>query len=301
LKSNRLTNKKHSAVWVGPCVIVDLRNSIVKLVHFYTGWELKNSISVDKLKRLRDTPRDVLYNRHGRAQHPFILDAPSTEQPTVQTSRTTTKDGPQSLTVIRRTTVLEDSDIKTDAHGRITDATNRHDPRELQPYCIVSVHTADDSKLVGSQSRESGLRSTPQPLQHGSLSLSDHRKQFRPDGSTARVTGSDSDGTSLLHTYKDRPTGSFSDVGFQADPRCNNKQASYYMSLTTSAANENEFHTRETERHEITPASEHKISPPECRRYFTSNPRGSSNLFRAAVTLSPQLQPTANEEEAISL
>jgi hypothetical protein len=112
LDSNRLTNKKHSAVWVEPYMIVDLRNSLVKLVHFYTGRELKNFINVDKLKRLRDTPRDVMYNRHRTAQHPFISDAPSTEQPTVQTSRTTAKDGPQSLTVIRRATVLDDSDIK---------------------------------------------------------------------------------------------------------------------------------------------------------------------------------------------
>jgi hypothetical protein len=197
-----------------PCRVrksVDFRNSHVKLVHLYTGRELENFINMDKLKRLRDTPRDVLYNRHRTAQHPFISDAPSTEQPTVQTSRTTAKDGLQSLTVIRRATVLGDSDIKTDAHGRLTDATNLYDPSELQPHCIVSGHAADDTMLVGSQSRESGLRPTPQPIQYGSLLLSDHRKQFHLDGSTARITGFDGDGTSLLHTYKDRPTGSLPD------------------------------------------------------------------------------------------
>jgi hypothetical protein len=299
LDSNRLTNKKHSAVWLGPYMIVDLRNSLVKLVHFYTGRELKNFINVDKLKRLRDTPRDVMYNRHRIAQHPFISDAPSTEQPTIQTSRTTAKDGPQSLTVIRRATVLDDSDIQTDTHGRLTDATTLHDPSELQQHCIVNVHAADDSMLVGSQSRKSGLRSTPQPLQYGSLLLSDHRKQFHLDG----ITGFDSEGTSLFHTCKDRPTGSFSHVGFQADPRCNNKQASDYMSLSPPAARENESHTRETERHEITLASEHKISPPESRRYFPSNLRESSNLLEAAVTLPPQSQsqPTTNGKPAISL
>jgi hypothetical protein len=131
-------NRKHSAVWLGPYVIVYLRNSLVKLVHFYTGRELKNFINVDKLRRLRDTPRDVLYNRHRTAQHPFISDAPSTEQPAVQTRRTTANDGPQSLTVIKRAMILDDSDINTDAHGRITDATNLYDPSELQPHCIVN-------------------------------------------------------------------------------------------------------------------------------------------------------------------
>jgi hypothetical protein len=157
--------------------------------------------------------------------------------------------------------------------------------------------------IVGSQSRETGPRHTRQPLPYGSLLLSDHRKQFHLDGSTAHITGFDDDGTALLHTHKDRPTVSFSDVTFQADPRCNNKQAADYMSLTTSAVRENEFHARETERHEITPASEHKIALPESRQYITSNPRESFNLVpvAAAVTLPPKLQPTTNGKPAISL
>jgi hypothetical protein len=73
------------------------------------------------------------------------------------------------------------------------------------------------------------------------------------------------------------------------------------MSLTPSAARENESHTRETERKEITLASEHKISPPESRRYFTSNPRESSNLLQAAVTLPLQSQPTTSGKPVISL
>jgi hypothetical protein len=283
--------------------LLTVRNNLVKLVHFYTGRELKNFINVDKFKRLRDTSRDILYNRHRPAQHPFISDTPPAEQPTIQTRRTTEKDGPQPLTMIKRATVLDDSDITLDTHGQITDAMNIYDPSERQPNCIGDVHAADDSMIVGSQSRETGPRHTRQPLPYGSLLLSDHRKQFHLDGSTAHITGFDDDGTALLHTHKDRPTVSFSDVSFQADPRCNNKQAADYMSLTTSAVRENEFHTRETERHEITPASEHKIALPESRRYITSNPRESFNLLpaAAAVTLPPQLQPTTNGKPAISL
>jgi hypothetical protein len=156
LDSSRLSNKKHSPVWIGPYVIVSVRNSLVKLVHFYTGRELKNFINVDKLKRLRDSSRDILYNRHRPAQHPFISDAPPAEQPTIQTRRTTEKDGPQPLTMIKRATVLDDSDITLDTHGRITDAMNLYDPSERQPNCIGDVHAADDSMIVGSQSRETG-------------------------------------------------------------------------------------------------------------------------------------------------
>jgi hypothetical protein len=205
--------------------------------------------------------------------------------------------------VIKRATVLDDSDITSDAHGRITDATNLDDPSELQPNCIGDVQAADDSMIVGSQSRETGPRHTLQPLPYGCLLLSDHRKQFHLDGSTAHITGFDGDGTSLLHTHKDRPTVSFSDVSFQADPRCNNKQAADYMSLTTSVVCENESHTRETERHEITPASEHEIALPGSRRYITSNPRESFYLLLAAAafSLQPQLQPTTNEKPATSL
>jgi hypothetical protein len=95
----------------------------------------------------------------------------------------------------------------------------------------------------------------------------------------------------------------FSDVSFQVDPRCNNKQAEDYMSLTTSAVRENESYARETERHEITPASEHKIALPESRQYIASNPRESFNLVpaAAAVTLPPKLQPTTKGKPAISL
>jgi hypothetical protein len=187
---------------------------------------------VDKLKRLRDSSRDILYNRHRTDQHPYTPDAPPAEQPTIQTRRTTEKEGPQPLTAITRATVPDDSDITLDAHGRITDAMNLYDPSERQPNCIGDVHAADDSKIVGSQSRETGPRHTQKPLPFGSLLLPDHRTQSHLDGSTAHVTGFDDDGTALLHTHKERPTVLFSDVSFQADPRCNNKQAEDYMSLT---------------------------------------------------------------------
>jgi hypothetical protein len=34
LDSSRLSNRKHSAVWIGPYVVVAVRNSLVKLVNF---------------------------------------------------------------------------------------------------------------------------------------------------------------------------------------------------------------------------------------------------------------------------
>jgi hypothetical protein len=278
LDSSRLSNRKHSAVWIGPYVIVSIRNSSDKLVHFYTGRELKNFINVDKLKRLRDSSRDILYNRHRTDPHPYTSDALPAEQSTIQTRRTTEKEAPQPLTVIKRATVSDDSDITLDAHGRITDGINLYDPSERKPNCIDDVHAADDSKIVGSQSREMGPRHTQKPLPFGSLLLPDHRTQFHLDGSTAHITGFDDDGTALLHTHKERQPVLFSDVSFQADPRCNNKQAEDYMSVTTSAARENESYARETERQEITPASEYKITLPEIRQYITSNPRESFNV-----------------------
>jgi hypothetical protein len=257
---------------------------------------------VDKLKRLRDSSRDILYNRHRTDPHPYTSDAPPAEQPTIQTRRTTEKEAPQPLTVIKRATVLDDSDVTLDAHGRITDAMNLYDPSERQPNCIGDVHAADDSKIVGSQSRETGTRHTQKPLPFGSLLLPDHRTQSHLDDSTAHITGLDDDGTALLHTHKERPPVFFGDVNFQADPRCNNKQAGDYMSVTTSAVRDNESYARETERQEITPASEYKITLPESRQYITSNPRESFRVVPvvAAVMLPPKLQPTTNGNPAIS-
>jgi hypothetical protein len=54
MDSSRLTNRKHSPAYSGPFVVVELKNNLVKLVHFYTGKPLKNFINVDKLRRLRD-------------------------------------------------------------------------------------------------------------------------------------------------------------------------------------------------------------------------------------------------------
>jgi hypothetical protein len=281
---------------------VAIRNSLVKLVHFYTGRELKNFINVDKLKRLRDSSRDTLYNRHRTDPHPYTSDAPPTEQPTIQIRRTTEKEAPQLLTVIKRATVFDDSDVTSDAHGRIIDAMNLYDPSERQPNCIDDVHAAADAKIVGSQSRETGMRHAQKPSPFGSLLLPVHRTQSHLDDSTAHITGLDDDGTAPFHTHKERPPVFFGDVSFQAESRCNNKQAGDYMSVTTSAVRENESYTRETERQEITPASEYKITRPESRQYITSNPRESFSVVpvTTAVTVPLNLQPTTNGKPAIS-
>jgi hypothetical protein len=43
LDSSRLFNKKHSPVWIDPYVIVSVRNSLVKLVHFIRDENLRIS------------------------------------------------------------------------------------------------------------------------------------------------------------------------------------------------------------------------------------------------------------------
>jgi hypothetical protein len=300
--SSRLSNKKHQAAWIGPYVVVSIRNSLVKLVHFYTGRELKNYINVDKLKRLRDSSRDILYNRHRTDPHSYTSDAPPTEQPTIQIRRTTEKEAPQPLTVIKRATVLDDSDVTVDAHGRITDAMNLYDPSERHPNCIGDVHAADGSKIEVSQSRETGTRHAQKPSPSRSLLLPVHRTQSHLDDSTAHITGLDDDDTEPFHLHKERPPVFFGDVRFQAEPRCNNKQDEDYMSVTPSTVCENESHTRETERQEIIPAVEYKITRPERRQFITANPRESFSVVpvTTAVTVPLNLQPTTNEKPAIS-
>jgi hypothetical protein len=49
IDSSRITNRKHSPAYIGPFVLVELKNNLAKLVHFYTGKPLKNFINVDKL------------------------------------------------------------------------------------------------------------------------------------------------------------------------------------------------------------------------------------------------------------
>jgi hypothetical protein len=72
IDSSRHINRKHSSAFIGPFVVVELKNSFVKLVHFNTGKPLKNFINVDKLRRLRDESHEVLYNRHKLTQQTFI-------------------------------------------------------------------------------------------------------------------------------------------------------------------------------------------------------------------------------------
>jgi hypothetical protein len=77
--------EKHSPAFIGPFVVVQLKNNLAKLVHFYTGKTVeKIFINVDKLKRLRDEPREVLYNRHKPTQQSFSMDNDELAQRTVQ-------------------------------------------------------------------------------------------------------------------------------------------------------------------------------------------------------------------------
>jgi hypothetical protein len=57
---------------------------------------LKNFINVDKLKRLRDEPREVLYNRHRPTQQSFSTDNDVLAQRTVQPAMEERADGAQN-------------------------------------------------------------------------------------------------------------------------------------------------------------------------------------------------------------
>ena len=97
LESSKIHNRKHSPLYVGPYVIVDLNNSLVRLQHFYSGKLLKNWINVCKLKRLRDESRDRLYNKINQAL-PQTSAQGAPDQPTVQTAIQGLADFQQSQT-----------------------------------------------------------------------------------------------------------------------------------------------------------------------------------------------------------
>jgi hypothetical protein len=108
MDSSRITNRKHSPAFIGPFVLVELKNNLAKLVHFYTGKPLKNFINVDKLKRLRDEPREVLYNRHRPTQQTSNTDNDVLTQRTVQPAVEQRADGAQnSLNAIGTALKLE--------------------------------------------------------------------------------------------------------------------------------------------------------------------------------------------------
>jgi hypothetical protein len=96
MDSSRITNRKHSPAFIGPFVLVELKNNLAKLVHFRTGKPLKNFINVDKLKRLRDEPRKVLYNRHRPTQQTFSTDTDVLAQRTMQLAIEQRTDGAQN-------------------------------------------------------------------------------------------------------------------------------------------------------------------------------------------------------------
>jgi hypothetical protein len=62
--STRLRNRKYSLRYAGPFIVIHKRTpNLVKLQHMYTDRQLRNYINVDKLRKLRYAPREVLYNR----------------------------------------------------------------------------------------------------------------------------------------------------------------------------------------------------------------------------------------------
>jgi hypothetical protein len=96
MDSSRITNRKHSPAYIGPFFLVELKNNLAKLVHFYTGKPLKIFINMDKLKRLRDEPREVLYNRHRPTQQTIITDNDVSVHWTVQPTIEQRVDGAQN-------------------------------------------------------------------------------------------------------------------------------------------------------------------------------------------------------------
>jgi hypothetical protein len=64
LDRNRATNEKHGRQFSGPYILVQLKDSLARLQHVYTGRLLPSFINVDKLRHLKDVDRNVLYNRY---------------------------------------------------------------------------------------------------------------------------------------------------------------------------------------------------------------------------------------------
>jgi hypothetical protein len=83
---------------------------------------LKNFINVDKLKRLRDEPREVLYNRHKPTQQSFSMDNDELAQRTVQPAIEQRADGAQnSLNAIGTTLKLDNGNSLWQAFQREQD------------------------------------------------------------------------------------------------------------------------------------------------------------------------------------
>jgi hypothetical protein len=110
MDSSRITNRKHSPAFIGPFVLVQLKNNLAKLVHFYTGKPLKNFINMDKFKRLRDEPREVLHNRHRPTQQTFSTDNDVLTQRTVQLAIEQRADGAQNSLNAIGTVLKPDND-----------------------------------------------------------------------------------------------------------------------------------------------------------------------------------------------
>jgi hypothetical protein len=126
MDSSRITNRKHSPAFIGPFVLVELKNNLAKLVHFYTGKPLKNFINVDKLKRLRDEPREVLYNRHRPTQQTSSTDNDVLTQRTVQPAVEQRADGAQnSLNAIGAALKLKNDNSPWQALQRAPDETDK--------------------------------------------------------------------------------------------------------------------------------------------------------------------------------
>jgi hypothetical protein len=85
LESSKLKNLRHSPIFVGPYVIVNLHGSLVRLQHFYTGKLLKNLVNVCHLRRLKDESRLKLYNKLC-TDDAELQSTADVNQPTVQTS-----------------------------------------------------------------------------------------------------------------------------------------------------------------------------------------------------------------------
>jgi hypothetical protein len=146
MDSSRISNRKHAPAFIGPFVVVQLKNNLAKLVHFYTGKPLKNFINVDKLKRLRDEPREVLYNRHRPTQQSFSMDSDELAQRTVQPAIEQRADGAQnSLDAIGAALKRDNSNSLWQAFQREQDEIDKviHIEKSKQTQAINLNETSD--------------------------------------------------------------------------------------------------------------------------------------------------------------
>jgi hypothetical protein len=182
LESNKIRNK-HNQLYCGPYIVLQLRENLAKLQHFYSGKILKNWVNVCHLKRLKDESRIKLYNKLS-ARTTDTETIAEQSQPTVQTviekQRQCFSNNSELATPYRQSRKAPLQEFDCILNARKTANTNEQSPVTYDQCCLhnekkLAANTIDDQSWPSISTRTTDRLDKPDSSKSSYRSLHNHQ------------------------------------------------------------------------------------------------------------------------------